>query len=308
MRERYATSLLLLLAGFLFGCTFTHQASLRECGGAIRGIPRGAESSSPAFVIGSALQYCPGGKDQNWANLEHVLSQAEAGLVLDIGAYDGKDAIAYARAGHQVLSFEPVPSKHPGIKANFKESGYEHRIQLHKLALSNFTGTVPFFINKPIRKKDSWVKGEFGSEQDSMFVPWKGARTVDVPVDTLDNVIGERTVLHAKIDAQGHDALVLEGAKRLLAKGKISSFSFEVAPKLTKDPGSYVRIIHWLMHHNYQCFDCTSFRSIRAHQHTMRIEEYIVKLSEQVFKYRGADHGHQSEFVCIHFNEREQNI
>ena len=84
-----------------------------------------------------------------------------------------------------------------------------------------------------MRKKDKWIDGNFGSEQDSFWVPWEGAKGISVPVDTLDNIIGMQKVLHMKIDAQGHDAVILEGAERLLSNGMISTFSFEVSPKLT---------------------------------------------------------------------------
>ena len=60
--------------------------------------------------------WCPahGGKSV----VHQTLKQHQSGqLVIDVGAYDGQEAIQYARAGHKVLSFEPTPSKAAKIKA-----------------------------------------------------------------------------------------------------------------------------------------------------------------------------------------------
>lgn len=252
-------------------------------------------------IFSSPLKFCPGGAGQLEASLIQSLERLNPGLVLDVGAYDGRDAIAYAKAGHNVLSFEPVPSKHRVIEQNFKKSGYDSSIKLYKIALSNYSGSTNFFTNRPLRRKDKWVEGDFGSEQDSMWVPWDGAKGISVPVDTLDNIVGMQKVLHAKIDAQGHDAVVLEGAKRLLSNGLVSTFSFEISPKLTPDPDSYIRLLDMLSKYQYQCYDCTSFEvfGVKEVFSYLAIEEYIKKLSQAKWEYRGGDHGKHSEIVCI---------
>ena len=161
---------------------------------------------------------------------------------------------------------------------------------------------VSFFTNKPLRKKDEWIDGNFGSEQDGFWMPWEGAEEISVPVDTLDNIIGMQKVLHIKIDAQGHDAVILEGAKRLLSNRMISTFSFEVAPKLTNDPDSYIRLIKWLSEQDYQCYDCSSFGVLgldEIHMH-LPVQDYLQKLNKLELIYRGSDHGKQTEFVCLY--------
>mmetsp|Transcript_29562 Transcript_29562/g.49702 ORF Transcript_29562/g.49702 Transcript_29562/m.49702 type:complete len:313 (-) Transcript_29562:840-1778(-) len=289
---------------FTLGVVVTHIVQKR-----LVSLEPESEGGRREILYGSPLQYCPGGAHQHRAALVSVLKKERPGLILDVGAYDGRDAIAYARAGHKVLSFEPVPSKHAKIERNFRESGVWDQIELHKIALGNFTGETRFYVNKPLRAKDGWVDDNIGSEQDGIYVPWSGALATTVTVDTLDNIVGNRTVLHAKIDAQGHDAVVLEGAKHLLESGRMKTFSFEIAPKLTTDPASYVRILKWLNIHGYTCFDCTSFESVAkrgktSNVHAMLIDEFIETLHKGVFKYRGADHGSQSEVVCMNTQSR----
>jgi hypothetical protein len=48
-----------------------------------------------------------------------------------------------------------------------------------------------------------------------------------VPVETLDAVVGERSVAGLKVDVEGAERLVLEGARRALAEHRISLLQLE---------------------------------------------------------------------------------
>ena len=50
--------------------------------------------------------WCP-----HYPMLHELLHKAAKGFVLDVGSFDGRDAIAFGRAGHRVWSFEPSPGK-----------------------------------------------------------------------------------------------------------------------------------------------------------------------------------------------------
>ena len=90
-------------------------------------------ANSPAFDPGlraiapTPTLWCPdhGGDHAGW--MAKTLASHEPGLVIDVGAYDGKEAIAMARAGHRVLSFEPTPTKAQKIREAIKEAGLEVR-------------------------------------------------------------------------------------------------------------------------------------------------------------------------------------
>ena len=60
-------------------------------------------------------------------------------------------------------------------------------------------------------------------------------------METLDHVLGDREVLYAKIDAQGHDHAVLRGARRLLQSHRIRRVAFELSPALSA--GSEARCV-----------------------------------------------------------------
>ncbi|KAJ1490159.1 S-adenosyl-L-methionine-dependent methyltransferase [Baffinella frigidus] len=179
---------------------------------------------------------------------KEAIEMARAGLkhypVIDVGAYDGKEAIEMARAGHKVLSFEPTPSKATRIREAIKDAGMQDKIDFQNIAISDYSGEAPFVVNVPVHNVDGkWtvLDGEskaatnMGSEQDGFTVPWKtdNSTTVQVRVEKLDNLVpAGQWVLFMKVDAQGHDFKVLKGAKQLLADHRILVFSTEISPGL----------------------------------------------------------------------------
>ena len=149
-------------------------------------------SSSAAFM------FCPKGSSRfrDWTPL--ALSLLPLGLVLDIGAHDGSDALIYARAGHNVMSFEPNPSKREAVVKRINASGFSSQITFVSAAVADEVGTQRFW------------SADTGGEMDSLSKPIWGDETklhpLTVPVTTIDAVVGQQIVAFAKIDTQGHGA------------------------------------------------------------------------------------------------------
>lgn len=191
-------------------------------------------------------------------------------LVIDVGCFDGSDAISFAKATQrQVLTFEPTPSKHDSIRRRLREAGVDANVTLLPYALSNTTGTGELELlraKKPAGRQ--FVNNGLGSAQDLLtqsvrpgLLPPSRAGVVSVPVRQLDLVLGEHDPLahiaFLKIDAQGFDTLVLRGAERLLTERRIDTFVFEFTPFLMpgrEDEG--VSALEWLEHLGYYCVPC----------------------------------------------------
>ena len=131
-------------------------------------------------------------------------------LMVDVGALDGSDAIAYAQAGHRVWSFEPTPSKLEPIRKRFaREAARGASIRLFPYALSNESGSAGFVVNRAVAapRMRRFVGDALGSAQDGLHAPLYGGgrerAVVNVPVRTLDGLIpsGE-TVFMLKVDTQ----------------------------------------------------------------------------------------------------------
>ena len=176
-------------------------------------------------------------------------------LVIDVGAHDGSDALRFAHEGFTVLSFEPSPMKGETIETNIADAQEEvrNRITLMRAAVSHRVGNATFWVAK---------YGAGGSEQDMLGQPpWatttQSACPVDVPVTTLDSIVGERQVLFAKIDAQGHDAEVIAGSQKLIRKGLLKLLQFEVSPGLSVGgPAPYMEALSFLAHLGFSCYIC----------------------------------------------------
>lgn len=250
------------------------------------------------YVYGSPLALCPGGMGTSTIHVEDILKLQSPGLTIDVGAHDGTDTLMYAGAGHTVLSFEPSPSKVNVLLKRFQDTGLVgHRIHFYPVALSDQQGSTVFHVFKNTERQN-FDKG-VGSQQDMIDKPpTQGFSKVHVRTDILDTHIGDREVLWLKIDAQGHDAQVLMGAKKALAKQQIAALSFEVSPKLAKNPLSYVDALRYLNDCGYRCHDCRFFkyglRGKTAHVQKVDAEELIFA----ILNASKSSTGKYTEIVC----------
>lgn len=221
----------------------------------------------------------------------------------------GKDSIIYARAGHRVFAFEPSPSKIPKIQTNLMHSGMSTRVRLFDYALSNENTIRPFQISQAIDPNEiAFMGDDSGSAQDSFAVPWQtDVQTVDVRVRRLDDVLeelGERFVLMLKIDAQGFDYDVLQGAEKLLTEHRVRVVAFEFAVGLMpRKMHTARRLLDFLHERGYTCSMCgggLTRDGSRAPILSMDSETYIGAIGTKPFYYRGVNHGAWDNLVCMY--------
>jgi len=263
-----------------------------------------ASRSGPARVFEIPLYWCPHVPNSRERLLQE-LGGRKPGLIIDGGALDGKDAIAVALKGHRVISIEPTPGrKQSALVARLERSNVSHLIDYHHMALTNFTGTIPFHV----------IGKSFGSGQDQIdtFDQYNFTHTVEVKADTLDNLIGNQHVLWMKIDTQGHDAVVLRGAQKTLSEGRVDVLTFEVSPGLTPNYHEYVEIVEWLWKVGYTCHDCHSFTDIAEdskHPETrtaVSMDEFVDKMRNSIGRGRGGvEVARDTDFVCFSSNPRQ---
>jgi hypothetical protein len=81
---------------------------------------------------------------------------------------------------------------------------------------------------------------------------------VDVKVEKLDNMVPEgETVLFMKVDAQGHDYRVLQGAERLLTEQRVLVLLAEFAPTLMVGGApEALEMLEFIASKGYRCFGC----------------------------------------------------
>eukprot|EP01062_Namystynia_karyoxenos_P053133 TRINITY_DN42908_c0_g1_i1.p1 TRINITY_DN42908_c0_g1~~TRINITY_DN42908_c0_g1_i1.p1 ORF type:complete len:717 (+),score=191.01 TRINITY_DN42908_c0_g1_i1:74-2152(+) len=196
----------------------------------------GSRSSPTALAWGSAhgdhddvfrtaaARACAPGRD---------LSVADRPLMVEVGSYDGKQAVAAAKAGCRVQVFEPSPNSYDRVVALVKQSGLAEAVTVHRAAAGAAPGTAQFRAsrNRRVSTGDSLV----GSRQQYEPGNWSHSTmpfsVVEVAVTTLDEALkDEPGVEFLKVDTQGWDLQVLRGAETLLRRRKVRILQFELWP------------------------------------------------------------------------------
>lgn len=151
-----------------------------------------------------------------------VLAHLKPGLMLDVGAAAGdvtKLMLAKSPASW-VLAFEPFGGNLPF----FEEAlGNDDRVTLHKKAVGREKGTASFVLAPTVSGTEpGWEKRvgySSGGALKQGDVP-KGRSTVEVEVVTIDSLV-DTPVRFLKIDVQGGELGVLQGASRMIDRGQI---------------------------------------------------------------------------------------
>jgi FkbM family methyltransferase len=149
---------------------------------------------------------------------------------IDVGGNIGYFSCLFSKlagpAG-KVLAFEPESKNFALLKRNVQGNRLTN-VELHECALGASAGTAKLGLYKPAnRGRHSMVDTNVKS-------------TVDVPIRRLDDVIaesgyGDRSWSLMKIDVEGYEPFVLQGAEHTLSKTEM--LVLEYSPHLWKQAG-----------------------------------------------------------------------
>lgn len=150
--------------------------------------------------------------------VEQVVKLARrGGRLIDVGANYGYYSLLWAglAAQNTVIAFEPLPNNYLALRHNIDKNSLGDRVEAVQKAVSNINGHVTF-----------WCPPEITTGGRIIVRPQAGQ--VEVEAVALDTFCSSDQVIDVlKIDAEGADALVLEGAKRLLERQQVLTVFFE---------------------------------------------------------------------------------
>ena len=182
---------------------------------------------------------------------------------LDIGAHHGIYTLGTSLFSRRVVAVEPQYHLAQALRESMPP-----RATLVEGALSREPGKATLKI--PLREWDSRSHLDFGGEDDS------GWRSQRVSLFRMDDIVQE-PVGFVKIDVEGHEREVLEGALRIIGSDK-PSFLIEIEEGHRS--GSVADIANFMEGHGYRSFfvDGDLIRPIREfdidrHQSTALIGE-----------------------------------
>ncbi len=140
--------------------------------------------------------------------------------VVDIGANIGFFTLLAAKlVGNKgaVLSFEPEPTSFSLLTKSVERNNFDN-VRLYQECISNVDGQQILHLSVTHNKGLHSITRDLGGP--SILVP--SAR-----LDTLANTLDIRTIDLLKIDAEGAEPEVLEGAERLLSESRIRNIIME---------------------------------------------------------------------------------
>tara|TARA_Y100000816_G_C26099158_1_gene582203 strand:- start:1231 stop:1947 length:717 start_codon:yes stop_codon:yes gene_type:complete len=170
-------------------------------------------------------------------SLSCIFNKDKKLTIFDVGANIGQtvDEMLEFFPNSIIYSFEPQPKIYQKLTDKFKDN---HHVKTFNIGLSNRKDKLSLFINEANNSvSSSLYRLNLDSESikrnlhpKENFISNNNQNSILVEVDTLDNIgntlnIDKIDIL--KIDTQGHEIEVLEGAFKLLKKNFIKAIVVE---------------------------------------------------------------------------------
>lgn len=159
---------------------------------------------------------------------QQLIAGSDARVVVDVGAGYGETVGAYRRAfpNAAIYAFEPTPEAAESLAARREFDPFE----VLPVAVGAEPGTATLSVNAFQPTSSLLPTADAGAAYwgDGLL---ETERAIDVPVVTLDSFCEERgidVIDVLKIDVQGAERAVLEGARGLLERRSVRSVYFEV--------------------------------------------------------------------------------
>jgi len=200
--------------------------------------------------------------------------------VFDVGAFTGLFTMFFARAvgkNGKVVAFEPNPSLCNKIKENLLLNNFGN-VEVKQVALGRDR-------KKEILAFPSMIPGVGSIEEHekARILRQKGAKTIEVKVDTIDNLIGAKKIPRPdfiKIDVQGAELDVLIGTRNTIKMCKpkilVEVHSIPYVNWRIKNVG---RVVEFLMENGYSLYHVESGRNINFSTiHIIKADEHLYSI------------------------------
>ncbi|MEP0869898.1 FkbM family methyltransferase [Trichocoleus desertorum AS-A10] len=142
------------------------------------------------------------------------------GLMVDVGANYGYYSCLWAavQTDNRVVAFEASPRNFAALNQNLKQNQLTSQVTVHQTAVGQLKGSLPFTLGP--EEQSGWG-GLLGQNQ---------VNTIEVPVVSLDEIFPYEqsvSIQVLKIDTEGADTWVLQGAINLLRSHRVQHIFFE---------------------------------------------------------------------------------
>ena len=166
----------------------------------------------------------------NWIN-----SFSPGDVLFDIGANVGIYSIYAAALGVQVVAFEPESQNYAILNRNIYLNNQQNRIIAYNLALSNEIRVNKLYLS---RFEAGAALHNFSEAKDwnhQSFDPIFEQGCISITLDEFCKIADFDFPVHIKIDVDGIESKVVEGAKSTLRNDKLRSVLIELNDDLEVD-------------------------------------------------------------------------
>lgn len=168
--------------------------------------------------IESTLFHFPGTYE---GDLATFLAKSTGKLFVDIGANVGRYTVLLGHHFHEIIAIEPVPHTFQYLQANVLQAGLSN-VECLQCAISNEMGIADLHLATSAESHslvDDHRNGHRLPGTERIVGELTGKR-IRVPTQTLASILKGRTADLVKVDVEGAEWLVLEGANGVINQVK----------------------------------------------------------------------------------------
>jgi FkbM family methyltransferase len=171
-------------------------------------------------------------------------------LFVDVGANVGSYTIlACSAIGARGVAFEPVPFTYKRLVENMRLNHLEEKVKCYNKGLGSQQGTI-FFTSD----RDTTNHVLASNEQCS--------NTVNVEVTSLDNALNSETPSLIKIDVEGYESPVLQGALKTLKKQSLHAVILELNGSGSRYGFNESEILALMLDHGFGIYSYNPFSRV----------------------------------------------
>ena len=170
---------------------------------------------SPGMTGATGNVYCGLHEFEEMSFLLHLLRPED--LFIDVGANVGSyTVLAGAAIGAECISIEPIPAAYRHLVENINLNGIGDKVEARNLGMARKKGILKFTsgydtTNRVMNENEEGV-----------------CAAIEVKVDTLNNIAGDADPVLIKIDVEGFEGEIMEGADQVLSKNSLLAVIMEI--------------------------------------------------------------------------------
>ena len=149
----------------------------------------------------------------------------------DIGANIGQYSLfagAHLKGDCTIYSFEPAFHTYAKLNWNIYHNGFDSSIIAYNIAVSNKQELNTFFVSDMHKGSAGHSFKIMENQEKSLMIPKYKQGMIGISIDELQNNWGLETPNHIKIDVDGIEGLIIDGASETLKKPQLKTVLIEI--------------------------------------------------------------------------------